>query len=234
MEDDQGDAKILTDIPFDLDAADLSRKAHVPPEGTEAGEFAALVRQAREAGRPKALYRESFVTGRGAQTIALDGVTFTSRALRLNLDEVERVFPFIVTCGHELDAIPLDSADILKKFWLDTIKAVVLAAARRHLVDHLRSRYALERASTMSPGSADAEVWPIQQQRQLFALFGDVESLIGVRLTDSCLMVPNKTVSGIRFPTEVDYRNCQLCHRDPCPSRSAPFDPELWALVQHE
>ena len=110
----------------------------------------------------------------------------------------------------------------------------MLGAARSHLLDHLTHRHALEKAATMSPGSADEEVWPIQQQKELFSLFGDVESLIGVQLTDSFLMVPNKTVSGIRFPTEVDYRNCQLCHREECPSRSAEFDPELWELIQHE
>ena len=83
-------------------------------------------------------------------------------------------------------------------------------------------------------GSGDATVWPIEQQRQLFALLGDVKSAIGVRLTDSCLMVPNKTVSGIRFPTEKDFRACQVCHRKECPNRSAPFDKALWDSLQHE
>ena len=64
------------------------------------------------------------------------------------------------------------------------------------------------------------------------ALLGDVEASIGVRLTDSCLMVPNKTVSGVRFPTEHDFRACQVCHREDCPSRSAPFDADLWAAIQ--
>jgi len=47
-------------------------------------------------------------------------------------------------------------------------------------------------------------------------------------------MVPNKTVSGVRFPTEHDFRACQVCHRDDCPSRSAPFDAELWEAIQHD
>ena len=97
---------VLADIPFDLDTADLSRKAHVPAGGPEAGEFEDLVEQAIEVGRPKALYTEADVTDRGPGTVTLDSVVFTSRALRMNLDEAERVFPFIATCGHELDGIP--------------------------------------------------------------------------------------------------------------------------------
>jgi hypothetical protein len=86
----------------------------------------------------------------------------------------------------------------------------------------------------MHPGSGDASVWPIEQQGPLFSLLGDVTGAIGVELTDSFLMVPNKSVSGVRFATEIDFRSCQLCHREGCPSRSAAFDPELWRSVQHD
>jgi len=54
-----------------------------------------------------------------------------------------------------------------------------------------------------------------------------------VELTDSFLMKPNKTVSGIVFPTEEDFRSCQVCRRADCPSRSAAFDAHLWDLHQH-
>ena len=44
----------------------------------------------------------------------------------------------------------------------------------------------------------------------------------------------NKSVSGIRFPTEVDFKTCQLCHREQCASGKVPFDQELWELMQHD
>jgi hypothetical protein len=188
---------------------------------------------AREVARPKALYRECFVESKGEQTVAVDGMTFTSRALRKNLDKAERLFPFIATCGHELDQVKLPSGDFLEGFWWDTIKQSLLGFARKQLTEHLRRRYALGKTATMSPGSGDVSVWPIQQQRKLFTLLGDVEGKIGVQLTDSFLMVPNKTVSGVRFPTEVDFRSCQVCQRENCPSRSAFFDLKLWESIQH-
>jgi hypothetical protein len=75
----------------------------------------------------------------------------------------------------------------------------------------------------MNPGSGDADVWPIQQQRELFSLLGDVQGELGVSLTESCLMVPNKTVSGLIFPTEIDFESCQVCKRKDCPNRRAPY-----------
>ena len=71
------------------------------------------------------------------------------------------------------------------------------------------------------------------KQVELFSLLGDAPADIGVTLTDSYLMVPNKTISGIRFPTSVDFRSCQVCHREDCPSRSAPFDQALWDAAEH-
>jgi hypothetical protein len=66
-------------------------------------------------------------------------------------------------------------------------------------------------------------VWPIEQQRSLFALFGDVEALIGVALTESYLMLPTKSVSGVYFETDQSFISCQLCTREACPGRRAKY-----------
>ena len=224
----------LTRIPFELDAPALMKRVHVEPDTEDATEFEELVNRARDVANPKALYAESYVEAKGEDTVRIGGVTFTSRALRKNLDRVERVFPLIATCGHELDLARQPSGDPLKEFWWETIKSDLLMSARRHLDEHLNRKFLLGKTSTMSPGAGDATVWPIEQQRELFALLGDVKGRIGVELTASCLMVPNKTVSGIRFPTETDFRSCQVCRRAVCPSRSAPFNKELWESIQDE
>ena len=94
------------------------------------------------------------------------------------------------------------------------------------MYEHMDQRYRLGNASTMSPGRlAD---WPMAEQRNLFALLGDTEEAIGVRLTDSLLMVPTKSVSGIRFPTQESFESCQLCPRERCPGRLAPYDEALY------
>ena len=153
---------------------------------------------------------------------------FVSKVLRANLDEVERVFPYVATCGQELDAVSIESDDVFGQFCRDHLKEMALRAAMAHLVTHLKESYSLETLVSMNPGSGDINVWPIQQQRELFAFFGDAPESIGVVLTDSCLMVPNKSVSGLLYPSEDGFQSCQLCHREGCPNRRAPFDPHLW------
>ena len=153
---------------------------------------------------------------------------FVSKVLRGNLDEVGRVFPYVATCGPELDTIPIAGDDIFGQFCRDTIKEMALYAAISHLDSYLRETYSLKKLVSMNPGSGDVDVWPIEQQKELFAFFGDVQQSIGVVLTDSCLMVPNKSVSGVLYPSEHDFASCQLCHREKCSGRRAPFDPHLW------
>jgi hypothetical protein len=57
---------------------------------------------------------------------------------------------------------------------------------------------------------------------------GDVAGAIGVWLSDSLLMVPAKSVSGVRFPTEESFESCQLCSRENCPGRRASYDDTLY------
>ena len=115
--------------------------------------------------------------------------------------------------------------------WLHYIKLDLLKNCQPVLRDTIKERYGVEKLSSMNPGSGDASVWSIDQQVGLFSLFGDVEALVGVRLTESFLMSPDVSTSGILFPTDRFIKNCQLCHREKCPNRSAPFNAELWAEV---
>jgi hypothetical protein len=77
----------------------------------------------------------------------------------------------------------------------------------------------------MNPGSLES--WPITQQKELFSILGNVEDLIGVKLTERYTMIPVKSVSGICFPTEIKFESCQLCPREKCIGRRAAFNPEL-------
>ena len=227
-----GAMEALTEIEPALDAAALLARAHVAPDSEDGEAFTALIDRARGIARPKALYTEAFIEERGGDSVRIGGITFASRMLRHKLAAVERVFPYVATCGHEMDGVALPADDALARFWWDTIKAELLSAARARLLAHLTERFRLGRTARMSPGSGDADVWPIEQQRLLFALLGGVTLFIGVTLTESCLMIPNKTVSGLLFSTEHDFLTCQVCHREVCQNRKAPFDAAVWCALR--
>lgn len=220
-----GEMEVLSDIPFELDMEGLLSSVHVANDTDDARDIERLMQAVLPVARPKAAYRVCYVRHRDDEAVAIDGIVFTSRVLRVNLEKVERVFPYVCTCGRELhkaDVPPAGGA--LVGFWLDTIKEMALRAAGSYLKSHLRDEYAIRNLSSMNPGAGAQAMWPIEQQRELFSLLGDVESAVGVRLTDSCLMIPNKSISGICFPTEVTFHACRLCPRERCPGRTAPYD----------
>lgn len=223
----------IKNIPFKLDVRQLMERVHIRQGSAYAQEFEQLIQIAQQVGKPKALYTEAYVEINQNSTVSLNEITFTSSMLRDNLSNIDRVFPFVVTCGLEMDQALQPDGNILKQFWWDTIKESLLISAYQYLLGVLERKYQLKKIASMSPGSGDVNVWPIEQQKELFALLGDVRGQIGVVLTDSYLMIPNKTVSGIHFPTERDFRTCQVCHRKNCPNRSAPFDQALWESIQN-
>jgi hypothetical protein len=225
------DTVVLKDIPFRPDLEDLKKKLRVKDGGGHSDRFARLVQEAETIARPRALYRVAYVEGRTERNVVIDGVRFDSRVLQVNLEKAHRVFPFLATCGTELHEWTGAQEDILQRYYADEISEVAMRQALGVLRDYLVERYRLGRTSTMSPGSLPD--WPIQAQRPLFALLGDTEGTLGVRLTDSLLMIPSKSVSGIRFPTEQTFASCQLCPREGCPSRQAPYDGELYEKRYH-
>jgi hypothetical protein len=173
--------------------------------------------------RPAGLVLEAFVDARGEGTVRIGGQEFHSRVLASNLKDVNRVFPFLLTIGGELERAASREEDLLLQYQMETMGDLALESAGQALGDHLKN-YGLDKVSSMSPGSL--EDWPITEQPKLFSLLGGGDRL-GIRLSDSLLMIPRKSVSGIYFPTEKDFLSCRLCGRENCPGRRAVFDPDL-------
>lgn len=216
---------VIDPLPFSLDVAALCEKLRVRAQHRD--EIGRLVAEAEAVARPKALYRLAFIQAKGDDTVTADGVTFTSRVLRVNLDALHRFFAFVGTAGREVEAWADSKQDMLTHFYADAINEAVLKAAMATFVAQLTERFQLGATAAMNPGSLTD--WPLREQRPLFALLGDVRSAIGVALTDTLLMVPRKSVSGILFVAEETFASCQLCPRHDCPNRRAPYDAGLFA-----
>jgi cobalamin-dependent methionine synthase I len=112
----------------------------------------------------------------------------------------------LVLKASVLDAIGSGAAENLAQFVEDDIRA---AAEKEGLVASRR----------FSPGYCD---WKVNQQKMLFRALGNTRH--GVELTDSCLMVPQKSVSGIvglGLPGNgiEEYNPCISCAKKDCPGR---------------
>ncbi|MGQ9501891.1 MAG: vitamin B12 dependent-methionine synthase activation domain-containing protein [Anaerolineae bacterium] len=219
---------VLDNTPWQIDLAQLAQKLHLIGREDATRELEQLVTQALAIGRPKALYTLARVEAHMDQGVVVNGVELHSRVLRVNLEHAHRVFPFVATCGTELEAWSETVSDrILHRYWADQIKESALRSAITFMRDHLVSHYRPGHIAQMNPGSlAD---WPLGQQKALFRILGTAPQSIGVHLTDRMLMIPTKSVSGIVFPTETTFESCQLCPLEECPSRRAEYDPTLYS-----
>ena len=184
-----------------------------------------LIDKAKTLVEPKAAFKVCYIEQKLQNAVMVDGLRLESKVLRKNLNEAQRIFPYVVSIGAALEQATRKMNDLLEAYYLDVIGNIALTAVRKQLHDYLCSKFALKKISFMSPGSL--QDWPVEAQSQLFQLLPEVEASIGVRLNKSFLMIPTKSVSGIYFQTEVSFFNCQLCRRGRCPGRKARYNEDL-------
>lgn len=219
---------IINDIVFSTTAEFIIDTLMLPLDAETVSDIEALTHRANAVVKPKVLYAVAAVLRIDGSRVDIDGHEFHSEVLARNLSEGQVVFPHIATCGSELDGLESELSDALMVYALDCIKQSALEAAIREFHTLLAESHGLQGFATMNPGAGDARVWPIQQQAELFNLLGDVSDRIGVCLSESFLMIPNKTISGITFDNKEGYSNCRMCMREGCSSRQEPFDEQMW------
>jgi len=149
--------------------------------------------------QPKALYKASRLGRIDEEVLELEGVKFFHKMKTHAHHEGILIFPYVVTCGLEIEAIKIpsnDSMKVMKEYCLNVIKTVVVREANSFLRDHLKETFHLEDISHIGPGEIMGD---ISQQHKLFSILGDVEKAIGVTLSSHYLMYPEKSNSGIYF-----------------------------------
>jgi len=187
-----------------------------------------LFKTAKEIVRPKILYREAYVEEISGNNVCINGITFESDVLALNLKNIHRVFAYVSTCGTEVDEWSRKEKDYVVSLWLDMIKEMFLREANAFFREYIKESYKFENISAINPGSGNENNWHISQQAKLFSLIGSVKEEIGVTLTDSFLMMPIKSTSGLLYPSETEFVNCALCKREKCQGRKVAFDSALY------
>jgi hypothetical protein len=214
---------VLDNIKITLSADDVGRILRIRDDGGES--VRELLEFARPLLRPRAFFRDAHIGRREEAALEIGGIRFTSRVLVHNLEGTDLVFPFVLTVGGALESAASSAGDLLRQYYLESIADLALSEAAEGLKEHIQGVFGLKKLGLMDPGSL--EDWPIAEQAPLFALLGDTEGRLGVRLTDSLLMVPRKSISGIVFPSEESFMSCRLCPRSPCQGRRADYEPGL-------
>ncbi len=154
-----------------------------------------------------------------------DSISLESRKVSRLLERCEMVAVFALTIGNYLEDLVAYLAEnglVLQATVLDAIgsgTAEKLAIQVEQSIKHEASNAGLVISWRFSPGYCD---WDVSQQESIFLALGS--DTAGIELTESMLMVPRKSVSGIigiGLPGKdiENFNPCITCLKKDCPGR---------------
>ncbi len=142
------------------------------------------------------------------------------RMISAHLKKVDTIAIFVCSLGKEYDKWIrsfYDGNDGLNAYIADIIGSETVEAAADWIEEYIRKASEAEGChitNRLSPGYCN---WHVSEQKKLFSLLP--ESFCGVALTESALMTPIKSVSGIigigAETKKLDYQ-CHICSIDHC------------------
>ncbi|HEY40374.1 MAG TPA: hypothetical protein G4O18_00765 [Dehalococcoidia bacterium] len=161
----------------------------------------------------------------GSNVFVEDGAIFQSRVISGLLKKCEQVAVFALTIdGYLEEAVShlTDNGLVVHARVLDAIgsdAAEQVAKHVQHVVTQRAHALGLSTSRRFSPGYCD---WDVDQQRMLFRSMNGSSAFI--KLTDECLMIPQKSISGIIGIGASEcgiesYNPCRTCCRHECPGR---------------
>jgi len=149
--------------------------------------------------KPIYTYTPKLIEGISGDAIFLAGsLKFYSETLSYVLSDCDWVFVFLVTIGKGLDervTMMMEKGKIMEGSILDAIGSVAVEQAACKLQDDVEKeveKKGYKATLRYSPGYCD---WDVKQQMTIFKAIDSYS--LGVHLTESCLMIPQKSISGI-------------------------------------
>jgi hypothetical protein len=165
------------------------------------------------------------------KSIYINDINFNIQKIVFNqLKKSESVAVFVCTAGKEIGSRSRDvmaGGDPLKGFILDTIGSMVVDAAADQMQLELEvsvNQSGQKITNRYNPGYCG---WSVGEQHKLFGLLPD--NFCGIRLTESALMDPVKSVSGIiGIGEHVKYNKytCSYCDMKDCAYRNLKDEKE--------
>ncbi len=152
-------------------------------------------------------------------------ITLKSRVIARLLESCEKAAIFALTIGNHLEdmvAYLAENGLVLQATVLDAVGSSATEKLADYVEDRIKRMANLEgliASQRFSPGYCD---WAVSQQKKVFQSLCD--DTAGIRLTESLLMIPQKSVSGIigigLASKEIEnYNPCPTCKKRNCPGR---------------
>ncbi|EHQ90991.1 hypothetical protein [Desulfosporosinus youngiae] len=202
---------------FTAQGADYSKR---PPRPGIAGLNLRILEEAKGLVRSRVIWQEAKVLGVGEQEIYLeDDLTLRGTLLPKVLGSAEGAVLFAMTIGSTIDQRVKDYTDqgqTLEAFILDSAGSALMAKVADTAIAEIAETYKAGQFSTTFPLGPGHSYWKgLEDVRSIISfLKGD---RIGIRLTDSNLMLPKKSIAmvmgvGRNLPDFSGKTHCDFCH----------------------
>ena len=152
-------------------------------------------------------------------SITIDNIKFkTGKIITHYLEGMEKCCVFATTAGIEYDAYKKQlrkKGEILEEYIADAIGSVIAEACVNNIAGELAEK--MDGSICTYPYSPGYCNWKLAEQQLLFSLLPDAPC--GIRLTESCLMLPIKSTTGIIGIGKNIKRKayaCNICENKTC------------------
>ncbi len=164
--------------------------------------------------------------------LAVEGTRFNTKGIIFSqISRAENIILFICTAGKsigEKSGQCMRSDDLLRGYLYDVVGSEIVEAAAGRMQEDLKKKMATSGkkiSNRFSPGYCG---WDVSEQHELFSFFPD--NFCGITLTESALMQPVKSVSGI-IAAGVDIKfapyQCKICGDKNCIYRNRKLNAEV-------
>ena len=193
--------------------------AEPQPDPQVRAEVASVIDAAATIAQPQLCYTVKTGTlDASAGLLTVDGSEFhIGKIIGRQLLGAEAFAFFVVTAGREYEQWR-QQADLVRTYIADALGSVMAEATADRMEEVLQAsidKLGWRHTNRFSPGYCG---WHVEEQQRLFPLFGQ-SAPCGVTLTESSLMWPIKSVSGIiglgQGVRRLDY-TCGLCGQKNC------------------
>lgn len=220
---------VLGDIKIDIEVDDVLKIMGYRGERKAPKRIAAAAVDARERCleliEPRIVYEVYDISDMKGGIVSLDGSHFRGKVLQRVLTGSVRAVVFVATVGGALDdeiRRLTENGDTFSAVMLDTFGSVALGVTSVRFYEKILELEGTPGGYGLTPSFGPGECrWDIREQRELFRLVN--AGSIGVTLTETCLMIPKKSRSGIMGLGPADAIShsspCDLCSAKKCPGR---------------
>jgi hypothetical protein len=156
-----------------------------------------------------------------------EGPVFKSTKLSKTMKECEEVICFIATLGNGVDNEIkglMDGNRFSEAYVLDAMGSVAVENMVERFHKRESEKYQVENKGITLPFSPGYCDWPLKDQKKVFNLFDSFQ--LNVKLSESCLMEPRKSISGVFGVTPLHlsipfhrYNPCMECSKKNCIAR---------------